>query len=40
MISSERSEDFEELATEGAFPFGPDIEALIWSFPEHFKGSA
>jgi hypothetical protein len=33
------SEDLDELAMEGAFLFGPDIEALIWSFPDHFDRS-
>jgi hypothetical protein len=31
------SADFEYLADEAGFLFGPDIEAVIWSFSDHFK---
>jgi hypothetical protein len=30
------AEDFQYLAEEATFLFGPDIEALIWSFGGHF----
>jgi len=34
------TEDFQYLADEAAFLFGPDIEALIWGFGNHFGESA